>query len=91
MNSDSLFSCFNDIGICLYGGFCSPCQNASTLAKLRNEHCTVCHCVFPVSPFWVRQMVKENRGIEKDFCSDSIITVCCYSCAVCQNARMLKN
>ena len=85
-----VYSCFLDGASCFYGLFCPCCLNASNLAKVRKEHCTIFHCIFCVSPFWTRQLVKEKQGIPLSYDQDCVLTVVCTPCIICQDARELN-
>ena len=85
-----LCACCNDLGICIYGFCCPCCLNANNLAVLRSENCGFYHCLFPFSAFHIRQIIKEKRKITIDPCDDCLIICCCYYCAICQDARELK-
>ena len=85
-----VYSCFLDGASCFYGLFCPCCLNASNLAKVRKEHCTIFHCIFCVSPFWTRQLVKEKQGIPLSYDQDCVLTVVCTPCVICQDARELN-
>lgn len=86
-----LFSCCSDMQICCLGTFYPCCLNASNVARLREEDCTFCHCIFQVHPFWVRQMVKDSKGIQKHYLNDCLAVVFCMPCAVCQDSREIFN
>lgn len=86
----SISGCFYDFVSCFYGFFCPCCLNASNLAAIRKENCTICHCLFCFSPFWVRQMVQEENNIKSSYCVDCVLTSFCYSCAICQDAREIN-
>lgn len=83
-------SCFYDCSTCFYGFFCPCCLNASNIAALRRENCTICHCICYFSPFWVRQMVQEESHIKGSFCANCVLTTFCYSCAICQDSREIN-
>ena len=86
----SLLGCLDDLNICLTGCCCLPCLNGDNLSKVRNEHCTVCHVMFPVAPFWIRQFIRENRRLPKDCGNDCIMSYFCAPCFICQDAREIK-
>ena len=85
-----LFDCFDDIGICIYGCCCPQCLNASNLAKLRSEDCGIFHYCCSFSPFWIRHSVRIQRNIEIDQYDDCCTVCFCKPCAICQDARELK-
>lgn len=89
--STPLFSCFSDMKICCFGMWCPICLNALNWANIQNEKCSFWHCFYRTSSFWVRQHIKSRYAIEENYVGDCIITIFCYQCALCQDARELKN
>jgi len=87
----TLFDCCNDIDICLYTCFCPCCQNGSNIAKIRSEDCGLFHVCCSFSPFWVHQMIKENKKISKRGCDDCLVYTFCCCFGICQDSRELKN
>ena len=85
-----LCACFADVTVCLYGTFMSPCLAADTWARMRNERFTLCHCLCPHHPFWIRQFVKNRYGIETSYASDCAVFCFCCPCGVCQDAREVR-
>ena len=86
----SLLSCCGDLPLCLYGCCCPFILNSDNLAKVRNEYWTVCHLIYPVSPYWTRQFVKENRKMPHKPTEDCLVTFCCLPCAVIQDAKEIR-
>ena len=85
-----LFSCFDDLSLCLYGCVFPVILNSSNLSKIRNEHWIFCHLLFPVCPFWVRTMVQETKKIQRSVTSDCFVTTFCTPCAIIQDAREIR-
>ena len=72
---------------CLFGTI-SPCfLNASNLSAVRKEDCTIFHCLCCYSPFWVRQSLKKQLEIQRDYCDDCLAIAFCCPCAICQDSR----
>ena len=88
---NTLFGCFDDISLCLYGLFCPLCLNSNTWAKIRKENCNFYHLYFSNSCFWNRQFFKSSLGMEINYLGDCIIFGLCTPCAICQDAREIKN
>lgn len=84
------FACFSDINICLYGIFCTPCQNGRNHAKIRQEECTICHCINPIAEYWIRKELEKKNGEDGNDVTDCLIGCICMPCAVCQDARNLQ-
>ena len=85
-----LFSFCDDVPLCFYGCCCPCVLNSSNLSKVRNEHWTVCHLLFPVFPYWTRKLVQENKHIPSQPEKDCLITTFCVSCSVIQDAREIR-
>ena len=90
MYHSSLFSCFDDFGICLYGWLCPYCLNANNLAKIRNEDCSFSHCALSIFPILTRQLIRNQNNLPSNLCGDCLITCFCEPCSICQDARELK-
>ncbi|KAH0793431.1 putative Cys-rich domain containing protein [Histomonas meleagridis] len=89
--SGGTFGCFKDIKICLYGCFCAACLNGENHSKIRSEDCTICHCIEPIAPYWIRKGVLSKKGKDtNDNCADCLITCFCAPCVICQDARELN-
>jgi len=97
--SSGLFGCFDDIGICCYGLFCTPCLYGENVNKLNGVGCympccqyyclaglSMCCCV--ASPN--RTMIRNKYGLAEEPCNDCCVHVFFSPCAVCQEARELK-
>ena len=86
----SLFGCMNDCPICIYGIFCFECLAAQNWASIREENCTCFHLVCLASPFWTRQDLRKKKGMSTSYMGDCLIYLCCLPCAICQDAREIK-
>lgn len=82
-----LMECFIDGSTCIYGTLCPCYLNASNASALKQEDCSIVHCIFCYSPFWVRQRLKRQIEIQPEYCDDCLAITCCCPCAVCQDSR----
>ena len=88
---DGLCDCANDISICCYGMFCTMCLSAQNLRKIDHGG-NLLKVIFIKAPeFWMRQVIRRRANMEEeciyDVCASFTIA---YPCAVCQDARALK-
>jgi Cys-rich protein (TIGR01571 family) len=98
---ESLFGCFDDCGSCCRGFFCAPGLFGSNAEKIDNSNCVLMCCTYTILAncflCWVphlmkRKALREKYGLREDpTCGDCPTTLCCSPCALCQEARFLKN
>ncbi|CAF3118295.1 unnamed protein product [Rotaria socialis] len=98
--NERLFGCCDDWGICCYGFWCGPCLFSSNAKRLDGSNWCVNCCVFctlgQVYQSWLLQYFKRQklrkiyRLKEDRMCGDAPATLCCSSCALCQEAREMK-
>jgi Cys-rich protein (TIGR01571 family) len=98
--AESLFGCCGDCGTCLYGCCCPPCLFGSNAHKIDGSSCCLM-CLFYccLTEFylcWIphhmtRKTLRQKYGLRADPCGDCPTTCCCSPCALCQEARFLKN
>ncbi|CAF1196345.1 unnamed protein product [Didymodactylos carnosus] len=97
-----LFGCFEDCGICFYGWCCPCCLYGQNASKIDGSSC-IGSCSLWLSLYmcnfmWcthkdTRRRLRHKYGLpESGFCdSDCCTSFCCHNCALCQEARELKN
>lgn len=86
-----LTACCIDQSTCLYGLFCPTCLAAQNWADLNEESCSIYHIMCSFNPFWTRQYLKQQVGMEYNFAADCCVFLCCCPCAICQDAREIKS
>jgi len=92
---NGLFSCFDDIGLCIITYFV-PCLTAGQNAEAVGESCilygvlSVLSCIGCWSRAKIRGMVREQKGIEGSFGNDMLMACFCPWCALVQEARELR-
>ncbi|CAL1528088.1 unnamed protein product [Lymnaea stagnalis] len=86
--SSSLFSCCEDIPICLCGFFLSPCLSMKVAQDMDEFVCLPC-CV-PAADLILRVKMRTQEHIPGSICNDCMIVWCCSCCALCQLAREVK-
>ncbi|XP_005109623.2 placenta-specific gene 8 protein [Aplysia californica] len=83
-----VFSCFDDMKICLCGWCCPLCLGWNVATDLGETGIIVC-CV----PSWltvVRTKLRTQQKIQGDVCNDCMMSECCGICVLCQVAREIK-
>ena len=100
-HSESLCGCFEDCGSCCYGYWCTPCLFGSNTEKIDGSNCVLMCCAYSlltsVYLCWIPHYMKRKElrmkyGLREDpSCGDCPTTLCCSPCALCQEARFLKN
>merc|ERR1719453_825814 len=93
----SLFGCFDNINICLYGWCCAPCLYGSTNGLIEEGGCmmaaltmwccgpcTICCCA-PGR----RKKIRAVGDLPEEPCGDCVVWICCPSCANCQEYNEL--
>lgn len=85
----SLFGCFDDCGICIFGTFFGQCLVASNTYDLTQSYCASClSCLFsPIGVIYNRIQIQEKYNIEESGCETFVAVLCCGSCANCQDAH----
>ena len=89
--SNGLFGCCRNTTTCLYGAFCPFCLNAMNWAEVQNETCSIRHCLCPMNPFWVRQIIRKRKNLEEHCCFDAISFGFCMECAVCADTYEIQD
>ncbi|OHT01464.1 hypothetical protein TRFO_31736 [Tritrichomonas foetus] len=90
--STGLCDCFSDCGVCIYVTCCIECAVADNWARSRREDCSLCHLIAFSHPVWTRDNIRMMLGQrEKQYAGDCLVYTFCTPCAVCQDARELKN
>lgn len=98
-NLESLFGCFDDMGICCCGFWCLPCLFGDNAEKIDGSSCVGMSLLYwllgSCYVCWVPHMMKRKALRQKyrlrpEPCNDCLATLCCSGCAVCQEARELK-
>ncbi|GMH40500.1 hypothetical protein BSKO_08404 [Bryopsis sp. KO-2023] len=95
--STSLYGCFDDCGICLYGYCCLPCLYGDNVAKATGGgSCGPC-CLYTCCPGFAcifaggkRTEIRNKYNLPEEPCSDCCVHFWCSPCGVCQEARQLK-
>lgn len=96
---ESLCGCFDDLGSCCYGFWCTSCLFGSNAEKIDNSSCIGMCCVYNIllscGICWIPHMMKRGDlrrkyNLRADPCDDCPITFCCGPCALCQEARFLN-
>lgn len=91
--------CTNDCGICCYGCWCTSCLFGRNAKKIDNSDCCpMClayYCLQNIYLCWLPQFFKREKlrkkyDLKEDSCGDIPATLCCSSCALCQEAREIK-
>ena len=86
-----LFDCFSDMGICVCGYFCGPCLLCQNANDLGENGCALAFCIpCPYNQTLLRVKIRSENNIEGNICDDYCTTICCSSCALCQEAREIK-
>jgi Cys-rich protein (TIGR01571 family) len=101
--SKSLFSCFDNIGICCVGSFC-PCVLYGVIKSNRNEsgcgtaclHCFLYSCMASCAlqsclSCSQRQELRREYNIRGDSCEDFCIHCCCTPCAMTQEWNEIED
>jgi len=99
--AESLFGCFDDCGSCIYGCCCTPCLFGSNAEKIDGSNCILMCCAYSLLmecylcavPHYIkRTALRQKYGLGEDpTCGDLPAVICCSPCALCQEARFLKN
>ncbi|XP_030195042.1 cornifelin homolog [Gadus morhua] len=94
MWSSSLFSCFEDMGICCLGFWC-PCALACQVSADHGEGLCLpmlesMSGIIPALALGLRISVRERYRIKGSICDDCCIVTFCGICSYCQLARELK-
>ncbi|CAF1097836.1 unnamed protein product [Adineta steineri] len=97
---ESLFGCFDDIGICFWG-FCCPASSfgrnaekidGSSCVGCCAAYCVLAHCSLCWVPhFMKRKVLRQKYLLKEEPCHDCLVTAFCGPCAICQEARELKS
>ncbi|XP_063720380.1 cornifelin homolog [Symsagittifera roscoffensis] len=88
---ESLFGCFSDckITICV---FLVPCYVQGKIAESMGDSCILYGCAFLIplanliSAIVQRVKVREHKSIDGSSFGDCMAVLCCYPCALCQEA-----
>lgn len=83
-----LFSCFDDIGICLCVQ-CCPCYSMIKITQDMGENMCLPCCV-PNFMIPLRTRLRTQLDIHGSICDDCMVTTCCPQCALCQLMREHK-
>ncbi|XP_045160079.1 placenta-specific gene 8 protein-like [Mercenaria mercenaria] len=86
--SSGLFSCFDDVGKCMWTLCCPNCVLADISARL--GECAFVTCCVPGGIATIRTRVRTLGGIRGSICKDYIATECCQLCVMCQIQRELE-
>ncbi|XP_045160075.1 cornifelin homolog B-like [Mercenaria mercenaria] len=86
--SSGLFSCFDDVGKCMWTWCCPSCVLADISARL--GECSFVTCCVPGGIATIRTRVRTLGGIRGSVCKDYIATECCQPCVMCQLQRELE-
>ncbi|CAF3499566.1 unnamed protein product [Rotaria socialis] len=98
--NQSLCGCCDDCGSCICGCLCPPCLFGENAQKIDNSNCCLWCFIYIILGqcylCWVphcmkRQALRQKYGLREDPCGDCPTTACCGPCALCQEARFLKN
>jgi len=96
---EGLFGCFENLNICLTTLFCGICRNVDSQVTAgvlgRNEAVThallqgFCACIYIpfMQPCKRAEMRAQLGGAPEWTCMDVLISICCFECSVCQEAR----
>ncbi|CAH3039359.1 hypothetical protein pdam_00019820 [Pocillopora damicornis] len=87
--NSGLFSCFDDIGGCLFG-WCCPCCLLCSLSTRMGEGFAYGCCCYEIAPFTLRAKLRAEQHIEGSLCNDAITILFCGECTLCQMDRELK-
>ncbi|UJR19673.1 hypothetical protein I4U23_022808 [Adineta vaga] len=82
--NQSLFGCMDGCSSCCYGFWCEPCLFGSNANKIDGSNC-VCMCLAYTCLAEYQYNLREDPS-----CGDCLTTFCCGPCALCQEARFLK-
>ena len=91
-----LFGCFDNIGICIITYFI-PCYTFGKNAETTGEDCILCGILYAIFPidlivhFMIRQKIREMRYIDGSPLEDLLTVLCCWPCALCQEAQEVEN
>ena len=94
--SSGLFSCFQDCTTCIIT-WLVPCYTAGKNAEAVGESCLLFCLAQLINPVdiiaraFIRKKVRESKGIRGTMVSDLIWHWFCGPCALCQEARVLKD
>ncbi|CAF0761730.1 unnamed protein product [Adineta steineri] len=96
----SLFGCFDDCETCIYGYYCVACLFGQNAEKIDGSNCcfmsfmyyslgaVFCHWI---PHYFKRTTLRQKYGLPQDpNCPDCPATAFCSPCAICQEARFLK-
>ncbi len=96
---ESLYGCFDDCGICLFGYCCTPCLFGQNAHQIDNSNCCLMCCGYSLlSSCYLccilhsskRGALRQKYGLREEPCGDCPVTCCCGPCALCQEARFLQ-
>jgi len=86
------YGCYLDMLSCLLGTFC-PCflgsQNRAN-SEGREWHYCDCLCWAPCTEYYARQVLRKKYGYDESQIGDTVLTVFCLQCMICQHAREIK-
>ncbi|CAF1376968.1 unnamed protein product [Didymodactylos carnosus] len=99
ISSEPLFGCCNNTAICCYGCFCTAClfaQNAKQIDE--SAPCPQCCAYCALSFCWLcwvvhkpkRELLRKRYQLVEQQ-TDLFATCCCGPCAVCQEAKEIKD
>ena len=95
-----LFSCFDDIGTCLYGCLCTPCLIGDNGGKMGRSCFGDCFmsgicigflggdCFGPTTT--QRSDIRRRANLKESCCGECMVGWCCFACAACQHANEIK-
>ena len=95
-----LFSCFDDIGTCLYGCLCGPCLIGDNGGKMGRscfgDCCTAYLCINFLGgdcfgpTVTQRTDIRRRANLQESGCGECMVGWCCFPCAACQHANEIK-
>jgi len=83
-----LFGCTNDVPSCIYVCFCPQCASARARSDADESNC--CFNMFALTPPVLRNIVRENYGIEGNFVCDICCGTLCCGLSICQIVQEIK-
>eukprot|EP00210_Caulerpa_lentillifera_P007007 g6701.t1 len=101
--SSGLYDCLDDAGICVWGVCCLPClfgENTYGLYATDTESgpfILTCCLYLACLPFYscigglFRNDLRRKYGLKHEPCGDCVVHLCCFPCAICQEAREIKH
>ncbi|KAK3751076.1 hypothetical protein RRG08_019285 [Elysia crispata] len=87
--STGMFSCFDDIPICLLGYFCGLCLACKVSSDMDESVCVPICLPLPVSILRTKWRTQQN--IMGSIMDDCVMTTFCGPCTLCQLAREVQS